>query len=96
VLLLIYLYIFFKGFDLHKLESGPSLNVECTKNEALDYYHKMQSVRRLETTAGNLYKEKQIRGFCHLYSGQVTYFFLLSNNNNINKDFKIRKQFVLE
>lgn len=63
-------YTLEKAFDLHKLEAGPSLNVECTKAEALDFYRKMQSVRRLETTAGNLYKEKQIRGFCHLYSGQ--------------------------
>jgi pyruvate dehydrogenase E1 component alpha subunit len=57
---------------LHRLDNGPGLQVSCTKAEALDYYRKMQSVRRLETTAGNLYKEKQIRGFCHLYSGQVS------------------------
>jgi len=59
-----------KNYDLHKLESGPQMDVECTKDEALLYYRQMQAIRRLETTAGNLYKAKQIRGFCHLYSGQ--------------------------
>lgn len=33
-------------------------------------YTQMQTIRRLETAAGNLYKEKIVRGFCHLYSGQ--------------------------
>jgi len=30
----------------------------------------MQTIRRLETAANQLYKEKLVRGFCHLYSGQ--------------------------
>ncbi|KAI5703525.1 hypothetical protein M8J75_012835 [Diaphorina citri] len=59
-----------KPFKLHKLSEGPSNKVTVTKQDALLYYRQMQTIRRLETSAGNLYKEKVIRGFCHLYSGQ--------------------------
>lgn len=59
-----------KPFKLHKLDSGPSTSVSVTRDDALVYYRRMQTIRRLETSAGNLYKEKIIRGFCHLYSGQ--------------------------
>lgn len=55
---------------MHKLESGPSTEVTCTRENALKYYREMQTIRRMETAANNMYKEKLIRGFCHLYSGQ--------------------------
>ncbi|KRF82194.1 uncharacterized protein Dvir_GJ18942, isoform B [Drosophila virilis] len=59
-----------RPFKLHRLEEGPETTVKLTKDEALKYYTQMQTIRRIETAAGNLYKEKIIRGFCHLYSGQ--------------------------
>jgi pyruvate dehydrogenase E1 component alpha subunit len=59
-----------KAYKLHKLESAPSTSVTVTRDDALQMYKQMQLIRRLETAAGNLYKEKAIRGFCHLYSGQ--------------------------
>uniref|UniRef100_A0A0R3S117 pyruvate dehydrogenase (acetyl-transferring) n=1 Tax=Elaeophora elaphi TaxID=1147741 RepID=A0A0R3S117_9BILA len=59
-----------KPYKLHRLESGPSTNVSVTRDDALDFYHKMMMIRRMETAAGNLYKERLIRGFCHLYAGQ--------------------------
>ncbi|XP_030758001.1 pyruvate dehydrogenase E1 component subunit alpha, mitochondrial-like isoform X2 [Sitophilus oryzae] len=58
------------NYKLHKLEEGPSTHVTINKQEALTIYTQMHTIRRLETSAGNLYKDKIIRGFCHLYSGQ--------------------------
>ncbi|EAT34118.1 AAEL013613-PA [Aedes aegypti] len=57
-------------FKLHNLKTGPATQKTVTRDEALAYYSAMQKIRRLETSAGNLYKEKIVRGFCHLYSGQ--------------------------
>lgn len=59
-----------KGYKLHKLDRGPSNTVTLNREDALLYYKKMQLIRRMESAAGNLYKEQKIRGFCHLYSGQ--------------------------
>ncbi|VDM95315.1 unnamed protein product [Thelazia callipaeda] len=59
-----------KPYKLHRLESGPSQNVTVTREDALNYYRKMTTIRRMETAASNLYKERLVRGFCHLYSGQ--------------------------
>lgn len=59
-----------KPFRLHKLDSGPSTKVKVTRDEAISLYKQLHTIRRIETAAGNLYKEKIVRGFCHLYSGQ--------------------------
>lgn len=59
-----------RDFKLHKLESGPSTNVELTREDGLKMLRQMVRIRRMEAAANSLYKEKIIRGFCHLYSGQ--------------------------
>ncbi|KRY19552.1 putative pyruvate dehydrogenase E1 component subunit alpha, mitochondrial [Trichinella patagoniensis] len=64
------LNLLFKPFKTHKLDSAPAQQVTVTRDEAMKYLREMLLVRRMETTASNMYKEKQIRGFCHLYSGQ--------------------------
>ncbi|GIY79074.1 probable pyruvate dehydrogenase E1 component subunit alpha, mitochondrial [Caerostris extrusa] len=59
-----------KPYKLHLLDNGPSSDVTVNKEESLKYYKDMMMIRRMETAANSLYKEKIIRGFCHLYSGQ--------------------------
>lgn len=60
-----------KPFRLHKLTQGPSTHVTVTRDDAIELFKQLHTIRRIETAAGNLYKEKIVRGFCHLYSGQV-------------------------
>jgi len=57
-------------FKLHRLEDGPSTCTQLTRDEALKIYRDMVVIRRMETASANLYKAKEIRGFCHLCSGQ--------------------------
>merc|ERR1711936_830528 len=57
-------------FKLHQLDEGPAATTSITRDEALRIYREMVTIRRMETAAANLYKEKAIRGFCHLCSGQ--------------------------
>ena len=41
---------------------GTPFNAWYCRDEALKYYHQMVTIRRMETAAANLYKEKEIRG----------------------------------
>jgi len=60
----------YASYKLHRLEDGPATSTTVTREEALKLYKEMVTIRRLETAAANLYKEKAVRGFCHLCSGQ--------------------------
>uniref|UniRef100_A0AAQ4RJD9 Pyruvate dehydrogenase E1 component subunit alpha, testis-specific form, mitochondrial n=1 Tax=Gasterosteus aculeatus aculeatus TaxID=481459 RepID=A0AAQ4RJD9_GASAC len=59
-----------KKCDIHKLDEAPATQVVMTRDEGLKYYRVMQTIRRMELKADQLYKQKIIRGFCHLYDGQ--------------------------
>ena len=64
------LWVYLGLYILFKFSPGPESTTTLTRSDAMDYYRQMVAVRRMETAAANLYKEKAIRGFCHLCSGQ--------------------------
>ncbi|KAK2083061.1 Pyruvate dehydrogenase E1 component subunit alpha, somatic form, mitochondrial [Saguinus oedipus] len=70
--------------DLHRLEEGPPVTTVLTREDGLKYYRMMQTVRRMELKADQLYKQKIIRGFCHLCDGQkhVSYGLMVSPSSN--------------
>lgn len=59
-----------RDFKIHRLESGPSTEVELNREDGIKMFSQMVKIRRMEAAANTLYKDKIIRGFCHLYSGQ--------------------------
>lgn len=81
-----------KPFRLHKLDNGPSTQVTVTRDDAIKLFKQLHTIRRMETAAGNLYKEKIVRGFCHLYSGQVN---ILQLFFKYLFHFKLLKSFLL-
>lgn len=58
------------SYEVHNLEAGPPTEVNATKEELLEMFEVMYTMRRMEITCDNEYKARNIRGFCHLYDGQ--------------------------
>ncbi|KAJ5619788.1 Pyruvate dehydrogenase E1 component subunit alpha [Penicillium lagena] len=58
-----------ESFETYELDPPP-YTLETTKKELKQMYYDMVSIRRMEMAADRLYKEKKIRGFCHLSTGQ--------------------------
>ncbi|PWN96533.1 putative PDA1-pyruvate dehydrogenase alpha chain precursor [Tilletiopsis washingtonensis] len=56
----------FKGYK-HEI---PALEIETSKDHLVHLYTEMVKMRRMEMAADQLYKQKLIRGFCHLAIGQ--------------------------
>ena len=58
-----------EAFETYELDPPP-YTMDTTKKELKQMYYDMVAVRRMEMAADRLYKEKKIRGFCHLSTGQ--------------------------
>merc|ERR1712169_150673 len=58
-----------ESFETYELDPPP-YTMEVTKKELKQMYYDMVAIRQMEMAADRLYKEKKIRGFCHLSTGQ--------------------------
>ncbi|CAK7204646.1 alpha subunit of pyruvate dehydrogenase [Sporothrix eucalyptigena] len=58
-----------ESFETYELDPPP-YTLDVTKKELKKMYYDMVVVRQMEMAADRLYKEKKIRGFCHLSTGQ--------------------------
>ncbi|PGH21608.1 pyruvate dehydrogenase (acetyl-transferring) E1 component, alpha subunit [Polytolypa hystricis UAMH7299] len=58
-----------ESFETYELDPPP-YTLQTTKKELKQMYRDMVTIRRMEMASDRLYKEKKIRGFCHLSTGQ--------------------------
>ncbi|PLN84605.1 pyruvate dehydrogenase E1 component alpha subunit mitochondrial precursor [Aspergillus taichungensis] len=58
-----------ESFETYEIDPPP-YTMEVTKKELKQMYYDMVTIRRMEMASDRLYKEKKIRGFCHLSNGQ--------------------------
>lgn len=58
---------------MHHLETEPSREAELSRDDVLKYFRQMVLIREMELSARELYQQKKIRGFLHLFVGQVNY-----------------------
>ena len=71
-------FLYTQPFKYHKLEPCIDETVTATKEELTIMYREMQIIRKMEERARELYMSKSIRGFCHLYIGQVCTYLLIN------------------
>jgi pyruvate dehydrogenase E1 component alpha subunit len=53
---------------------APATWVDTSKQEVIQALRDMMLMRRMEIAADLMYKSQLIKGFCHLYDGQVDFF----------------------
>ena len=56
--------------DLHLCKGPTDPSITLEKESTLNMLTQMMTIRRMEMAADALYKQRQIRGFCHLGIGQ--------------------------
>lgn len=60
-------------FAYHKFEQRAPKTTVVQKSDLIQYFKTMALYRRVEMQSEDLYRNKFIRGFLHVYTGQVNF-----------------------